>query len=130
MYNGKENPNIDKISTCVLKSISVDYAKEGFNAFEVPGENDPKIGRTGMPTAIALSLSFKETQILTKNSYSKNMDNNWLNNLDTAMHQQQTCPDQNKVYSVKAPASIQKSLPADSTTNFRLVFQTLNKVRE
>ena len=69
MYNGKENPNIDKISTCVLTSISVDYAKEGFTAFEVAGENDPQLGRTGMPTGIAMSLKFKETQILTKESY-------------------------------------------------------------
>lgn len=71
MYNGKENPNIDKISTCVLTSISVDYAKSGgFTAFEVAGENDPKLGRTGMPTGIALTLKFKETQILTKESYN------------------------------------------------------------
>ena len=69
MYNGKENPNIDKISTCVLTSISVDYAKEGFTAFEVAGENDPQLGRTGMPTGIAMSLKFKETQILTKETY-------------------------------------------------------------
>jgi hypothetical protein len=85
MYNGKENPNIDKISTCVLTSISVDYAKEGFTAFEVAGENDPQLGRTGMPTGIAMSLKFKETQILTKESYrdssssSKSNSNNLSN---------------------------------------------------
>jgi hypothetical protein len=70
MYNGKENPNIDKISTCVLTSINIDYAKSGgFTAFEVAGENDPQLGRTGMPTGIAMALKFKETQILTKESY-------------------------------------------------------------
>lgn len=70
MYNGKENPNIDRISTCVLTSINVDYAKSGgFTAFEVAGENDPQLGRTGMPTGIAMSLKFKETQIITKESY-------------------------------------------------------------
>jgi hypothetical protein len=68
MYNGKENPNIPKISTCVLQSIDVDYAPNGFSAYEVPGESASE-GRTGMPVAIRLSLNFKETEILTKASF-------------------------------------------------------------
>lgn len=68
MYNGKENPNIPRISTCVLQSIDVDYAPNGFSAYEVPGEA-PSAGRTGMPVAIRLSLNFKETEILTKANY-------------------------------------------------------------
>ena len=66
MYNGRPNPNIDKVSTCVLTDISVDYAPKGFHAYEVGGENDAKLGRTGMPVGIGLSLTFMETQILTK----------------------------------------------------------------
>jgi hypothetical protein len=66
MYNGRPNPNIDKVSTCVLTNISVDYAPKGFHAYEVGGENDAKLGRTGMPVGIGLSLTFMETQILTK----------------------------------------------------------------
>jgi len=66
MYNGKANPNIDRVSTCVLTNMSVDYAPKGFHAYEVGGENDAKLGRTGMPVGIGLSLSFMETQILTK----------------------------------------------------------------
>jgi hypothetical protein len=66
MYNGSLNPNIDKISTCVLTDMSVDYAPKGFHAYEVGGENDAKMGRTGMPVGIGLSLTFMETQILTK----------------------------------------------------------------
>jgi hypothetical protein len=66
MYNGKANPNIDKVSTCVLTNMSVDYAPKGFHAYEVGGENDAKLGRTGMPVGIGLTLSFMETQILTK----------------------------------------------------------------
>jgi hypothetical protein len=66
MYNGSLNPNIDKISTCVLTNMSVDYAPKGFHAYEVGGENDPKMGKTGMPVGIGLSLTFMETQILTK----------------------------------------------------------------
>lgn len=66
MYNGSINPNIDKVSTCVLTDMSVDYAPKGFHAYEVGGQNDPKMGRTGMPVGIGLSLTFMETQILTK----------------------------------------------------------------
>jgi hypothetical protein len=70
-YNGKENDNIPKISTCVLDTIDVDYAPNGFAAYEVPGQNTPSVGKTGMPVAIRLSLGFKETEILTKENYRK-----------------------------------------------------------
>jgi hypothetical protein len=46
--------------------MSVDYAPKGFHAYEVGGENGAKMGRTGMPVGIGLSLTFMETQILTK----------------------------------------------------------------
>jgi hypothetical protein len=68
-YNGKENVNIPKISTCVLETITVDYAPNGFSAYEVQNEPYPSIGRTGMPVAIRLSLQFKETEYLTKQHY-------------------------------------------------------------
>jgi hypothetical protein len=66
-YNGKENPNIPKISTCVLKSIDTDYAPGGFAAYEVPGQTAQK-GGTGMPIAIKMSLTFEETEMIYKNS--------------------------------------------------------------
>jgi hypothetical protein len=66
-YNGKENPNIPKISTCVLKSIDTDYAPGGFVAYEVPGQDAQK-GGTGMPVAIKMSLTFEETEMIYKNS--------------------------------------------------------------
>ena len=65
-YNGQANKNIPKISTCVLNSIDVDYAPNGFSAYEVPGQLTPSVGGTGMPVAIRLSLNFTETQIVTK----------------------------------------------------------------
>jgi hypothetical protein len=65
-YNGDENPNIPKISTCVLEQIDVDYAPNGFSAYEVPGELSAVEGGTGTPTGMRLSLQFKETQIITK----------------------------------------------------------------
>jgi hypothetical protein len=65
-YGGKENKNIPKTGNCVLKSIQINYAPNGFSAYEVPGENT-SIGGTGMPVAIQMSLQFQETTYLTKN---------------------------------------------------------------
>jgi hypothetical protein len=63
--NGKENPNIPKMSTCVLTGINVDYAPNGFASYETL-LSEPERGGTGMPVAIRMDLSFKETQIITK----------------------------------------------------------------
>ena len=78
-YNGKENTNIPRISTCVLRSIDVDFAPNGFAAYEVPGYTTPSIGRTGMPVAIRLSLEFMETEILTKESYRRKSETTDVN---------------------------------------------------
>ena len=67
-YNGTENPNIPKISTCVLTNIETDYAPNGFAAYEVERERTPTMGRTGMPVAIRLGLSFMETEYIVKGS--------------------------------------------------------------
>ena len=66
-YSGQENPNIPKISTCVLETLTIDYAPNGFSAYEVPGQG-ATLGGTGMPVAIRLSLQFRETEIVTKAS--------------------------------------------------------------
>lgn len=68
-YAGKQNPNIPPISTCILESIDINYAPNGFSAYEVPNENFPSLGRTGMPVAIQVTLQFKETSYLTKEDY-------------------------------------------------------------
>lgn len=70
-YNGQINPNIPTISTCVLQSIDLDYAPNGFHSFETPGDNSPKIGGTGTPVAIRMDLSFKETEIMTKFNFQE-----------------------------------------------------------
>ena len=67
-YNGTENINIPKISTCVLTNIETDYAPNGFAAYEVERESKPSFGRTGMPVAIRLGLSFMETEYIVKGS--------------------------------------------------------------
>jgi len=70
-YNGQINPNIPTISTCVLQSIDLDYAPNGFHSFETPGDNSPKIGGTGTPVAIRMDLSFKETEVMTKFNFQE-----------------------------------------------------------
>jgi hypothetical protein len=67
-YGGKENPNIAQIGTCVLKSIDVNYAPNGFAAYESFGDMIPEIGKTGMPVAIQLTLQFQEVNYITKES--------------------------------------------------------------
>ena len=53
--NAKENPFYNKIATCVLKNVSVDYTPEGVRSFH-----------DGSPTSITMDLSFSETELLTK----------------------------------------------------------------
>jgi hypothetical protein len=70
-YAGKPNPNIPPIARCVLTNISMDYAPNGWSSYEMPGEYSPALGRTGMPSAIRVTLDFKETQFLTKKDFGR-----------------------------------------------------------
>jgi hypothetical protein len=70
-YAGALNVNIPKVSTCVLTGIDVDYAPNGWAAYEIPGKY-PTVGGTGMPVGIKMSLDFKETSIVTKASQQFN----------------------------------------------------------
>jgi hypothetical protein len=72
-YGGSQNPNIPSIGTCVLTNIDLNYAPNGFNAYEVPGENKPTLGKTGMPVAIQMTLQFKETTYLTKEDFRQDL---------------------------------------------------------
>ena len=83
-YNGIENPNIPKISTCVLQTVDVDYAPNGFATYEVfEDQNIPTPGGTGMPVGIRLGLVFKETQIITKFDLSRGkVDNSPLEQIN------------------------------------------------
>jgi hypothetical protein len=69
-YAGKQNPNIPPIASCVLTNIQVNFAPRGWSAYESLGENTPALGRTGMPTAIQMSLQFRETTYITKEDFS------------------------------------------------------------
>mgnify|MGYP003704741335 CR=1 FL=1 len=65
-----ENPNIPKIiGSCVLESIDLDYAPNGFAAYESVGENSPSKGGTGTPVATRMTLRFRETTIVTKQDF-------------------------------------------------------------
>lgn len=88
-YNGRINPNIPPISTCVLTSIDTDYAPNGWAAYEVPEDvGEARIGGTGMPVGIRLTLTFQETEIMTKDNFFEsgdvsvmNMSGDFLGNL-------------------------------------------------
>lgn len=55
-YNGKENLNIHKISSCVLQGIDINYASAGqWTTFD-----------DGMPVEIAMQLRFKELELIHK----------------------------------------------------------------
>ena len=71
MYNGKMNINIPKISTCVLESVQVNYAPNGFSAFEATPPEQIVGKGDGMPTQITLQLNFRETEIITRELLSK-----------------------------------------------------------
>lgn len=64
--NGAPNPNIPRISTCVLQTIDIDFAPNGWSAYEVPGQVRGVTGGSGTPTAIRMNLTFQETQMITK----------------------------------------------------------------
>lgn len=69
-YNGQENENIDAISTCVLETIDVDYAPQGWSAYEEYNNQTVSKGGTGMPVGIRLGLQFRETEYMTKEHYT------------------------------------------------------------
>jgi hypothetical protein len=68
-YGGYQNPNIPQIATCVLNTVDVDYAPNGWSAYETPGESRPELGTTGMPVAIKMTLQFTEKEYFTKEDF-------------------------------------------------------------
>lgn len=72
-YAGNSNPNLPTITTCVLTNMDVNYAPNGFSAYEVPGIDAPFLGGTGMPVAIQLTLNFQEVSYLTKEDYNEKL---------------------------------------------------------
>jgi hypothetical protein len=56
-YNSKENGYFNKIATCALTDMSVEYGGDQFSTFS-----------NGAPTEINLTLSFRELELITKES--------------------------------------------------------------
>jgi hypothetical protein len=79
-YADRKNPNLPQLASCVLTRIDVDYAPNGFAAYEENPSFDnkgfnystqPKVGGTGTPVATRMTLHFKETFIHTKESFDR-----------------------------------------------------------
>lgn len=60
MSGGQANQNLHKISTCVLQTVSVDYAPRGFVTYD-----------DGMPVQTRMTLQFQETEIMNKQRISE-----------------------------------------------------------
>ena len=56
----KENDYYNKIATCVLENVQIDYTPGGVKSFA-----------DGAPTQITMGLTFKETELLTKDKIDK-----------------------------------------------------------
>ena len=65
MYRDNENSYLPRISRCVLKNTTIDYAPEGVVSTLTPDE------RGAPPTLITMNLTFGETEIMTKDTVSK-----------------------------------------------------------
>ena len=61
MFRGDENSWINKIHTCILLNMEVNYAPNGYQTFR------PIQGRNGAPPSeIDMKLDFQETKLVTK----------------------------------------------------------------
>lgn len=60
MYNNKENENIGKVGECVIESIDVNYAPNGWSAHT-----------DGSPVQTTLSISFKEIELMDREKIEK-----------------------------------------------------------
>ena len=60
MYLGKQNSNLNKISTCVLKTMSVEYGGDRYVAYE-----------GGVPQTTKISLTFEEMELITKDKIAE-----------------------------------------------------------
>ena len=64
MYREDRNTYLPRVSRCVLKNLDVDYAPEGVISSFIPDEGG------AAPTLSTMKLTFKETEIMTKERIS------------------------------------------------------------
>ena len=72
----------------MLDNININYAPNGFSAYEVPEETFPSLGRTGMPVAIQLTLAFKEVSYLTKDDFDVGKTKGIVKNIEDPSNQE------------------------------------------
>lgn len=65
-FNGKENDNLFRFAPCVLEKIIVNYGSDNFSTFF-----------DGNPSEIFLELTFRETEIITKNMMGQDNKENY-----------------------------------------------------
>ncbi len=65
MYRENENSYLPRVSRCVLKGCTIDYAPEGVVSSLIPDE------RGAPPTIIKMDLEFGETEIMTKHTVAE-----------------------------------------------------------
>ena len=63
MFRGDENTYLNKIHTCVLLNMEVNYAPNGYQTFR---PLDDKSNTGAPPTEIDMKLDFQETKLITK----------------------------------------------------------------
>ena len=56
---GRENQNLNKISTCVLESMNITYGGDRFKTFDGNEDGAP-------PVETTMTLNFKEMELITK----------------------------------------------------------------
>jgi len=63
MFRGDENDFLNKITSCVLTNMDVNYSPNGFQTFRPVDLGDLK---GAPPTEIDMKLDFQETKMITK----------------------------------------------------------------
>jgi hypothetical protein len=104
--------------------MDVDYAPNGWAAYQIGSGKYPSMGGTGMPVGIRMSLDFKETSIVTKASrqfasLGKNR-NTEGNRINFAAENPQLTPG---TYFTSPPAAV---AAADAADNAKQAFIDLN----
>jgi len=64
MFRGDENTWLNKIHTCILRNMEVNYAPNGYQTFRPL--SSPKLAAGAPPTEIDMKLDFQETKLITK----------------------------------------------------------------
>jgi hypothetical protein len=65
MYKASENSFLNKVSTCFLTNVSVEYGADRFTAYE-PTRSDLRPGMSPPPQKSKITLDFTELEVLSQ----------------------------------------------------------------